>query len=234
MGRSRAKVNGCDLEPYFRPLALSLYQTIITPNQSLYRNVLPTTVCSTNQVLCRSSIMASMGNKSKGKLAQRFTSLDGLEEYEKDDIQINLNKVLTAMEVVEAKKAKNRPRPSPPVPSNRTRPSLGLEARRLVRKLYIRVQDGLEDDKVMAASTYADELLGMAKELCNEIGIDAVQPDEVWEPSDTESNDGQGNYHPRFHHFGFLVANSIRRPTTTTTGGTYSVLGANIGRSSCG
>jgi len=214
--------------------------------------------------------MASMENKSnkssksKGKMtskAQRFASLDGLEKHEKDDIHNYLDKVLAAMDVVEAKEVKNqpitkleqsdiddnlqkllhvvlawaqRPRPSPPVLSNRRPPSLGLEARRLVRKLYIRIQDGLEDDKVMAASTYADELLGMVKEFINEIGVDVVQPDEVWEPSDTESNDGQGNYHPSFHHFGFLLADSIYRLTTTTTGGAYSVLGANIGRSSRG
>jgi hypothetical protein len=62
----------------------------------------------------------------------------------------------------------------------------------------------------MAASTYADDLLGMAKEFFNEAGIDVIQPDEVWEPSDTESDDGQGNYHLSFHRFGFLVADSSR------------------------
>ena len=169
--------------------------------------------------------------------AQRFASLDGLEQYEKDDIHSYLNKLLAAMDVVEAKNVKNRPitrleqsdiddnlqklhhvvlgwaqrpRPSPPVLDKQRLPSLGLEARRLIRKLYIRIQDGLEDDKVMAASTYADDLLGMVKEFINEVRIDVVQSDEVWEPSDTESNDGRGNYHPSFHRFGFLVADSIR------------------------
>jgi hypothetical protein len=59
-----------------------------------------------------------------------------------------------------------------------------------LRKIYIRVQDGLEDDKVMAASTFADELLDMIEEFINELGTEVVQSDEVWEPSDTESNDG--------------------------------------------
>jgi len=49
-----------------------------------------------------------------------------------------------------------------------------LEARRLLLK------------------TYADELVDMVKEFIIELGIDVVQPDEAWEPSDTESNDGQG------------------------------------------
>lgn len=175
--------------------------------------------------------MANMENKSsksKGKVvnkSQRFASLDGLEEYERDDIHNYLNKLIAAVDVVDAKKAKNRPitksehndiddnlqklldivlawgqrpRPSPRVPANQTPPSLGLEARRLLRKTQARIQDGLEDDKVMAESTYADELLGMVKEFTNELGIDVVQPDEVWEPSDSESNDGQGNYHPSF------------------------------------
>src|ERR1700722_8379744 len=179
--------------------------------------------------------MASMENKSsksKGKMkskVQRFASLDGLEEYEKDDIHNFLNKLLAATDVVEAKKAKNRPitrfeqsdiddnlqkllhivlawsqrpRPSPLVPDNQGSLSLELGARQLLRKLYIRVKDGLEDDKVMTASTYADELLGMMQEFINELGIDVVQSDEVWEPSDTESNDGQGNYNPSFHRFG--------------------------------
>ena len=62
--------------------------------------------------------MASMENKSnkssksKGKMtskAQRFASLDGLDEYEKDDIHSSLNNILVAMDVVEAKKVKNRP-----------------------------------------------------------------------------------------------------------------------------
>ena len=188
---------------------------------------------------------SNKSSKSEGKMtskAQRFASLDGLEQYEKDDIHSYLNKLLAAMDVVEANNVKNRPitrpeqsdiddnlqklhhvvlgwaqrpRPSPPVLDKQRPPSLGLEARRLIRKLYIRIQDGLEDDKVMAASTYADELLGMVNDFINEIEIDVVQPDEVWEPSDTESNDGQGNYHPSFHHFGFLVADSIRRLTTT-------------------
>src|SRR5271168_904777 len=167
------------------PVAPSLYKTIITPSQSPCRNVLSTTVCSTSQALYPSSIMASMENKSnkssksEGKMtskAQRFASLDGLEEYEKDDIHSYLNKLLAAMDVVEANNVKNRPitrleqsdiddnlqklhhvvlgwaqrpRPSPPVLDKQRPPSLGLEARRLIRKLYIRIQDGLEDDKVM-------------------------------------------------------------------------------------
>jgi hypothetical protein len=62
------------------------------------------------------SIMAGMENKSnessesKGKMAskaQRFESLDGLEEYEKDDIHSLLNKLLAATDVFEVKKAKN-------------------------------------------------------------------------------------------------------------------------------
>jgi hypothetical protein len=73
----------------------------------------------------------------------------------------------------------------------------------------------------MSASTYADGLLGMVKEFTNELGVGVIQPDEVWEPSDTESNDGQGNYHPSFHHFGFLVADSICRLTTTATTGMH-------------
>ena len=197
--------------------------------------------------------------RAQAQSESRFKGFDGLEEYEKDDIHSYLNKLLAAMDVVEAKNVKNRPitrleqsdiddnlqklhhvvlgwaqrpRPSPPVLDKQRPPSLGLEARRLIRKLYIRIQDGLEDDKVIAASTYADELLGMVKEFINEIGTDVVQPDEVWEPSDTESNDGQGNYHPSFHHFDFLVADSIRRLTTTTTAGASAVLGANIGRRS--
>jgi hypothetical protein len=200
--------------------------------------------------------MAGMENKSnessesKGKMAskaQRFESLDGLEEYEKDDIHSLLNKLLAATDVVEVKKAKNwlitrfeqsdiddnlqkllnvvpwnrRPRPSPPVLANQIPPSLGPGARRLLRKIYARIQDGLEDDEVMSASTYADGLLGMVKEFSNELGVGVVQPDEVWEPSDTKSNDGQGNYHPSFHHFGFLVADSICRLTTTTTTGMH-------------
>jgi hypothetical protein len=56
--------------------------------------------------------MEDKSSKSKGKMtskAQRFASLDGLEERERDDIHRYLNKVLAAMDVIEAKKAKNRP-----------------------------------------------------------------------------------------------------------------------------
>jgi hypothetical protein len=38
-----------------------------------------------------------------------------------------------------------------------------MEARRLLRKTHTRIQDGLEDDEVMNASTYADESLSMAE-----------------------------------------------------------------------
>src|ERR1700722_5010045 len=83
---------------------------MITPSQSPRRNVLPATAYSTNQTLCPSSVMASMENKSnKPSKVQRFESLEGLEEYEEDDIHNFLNKLLAAMDVVEAKKTKNRP-----------------------------------------------------------------------------------------------------------------------------